>query len=164
MDQLKLTRIDFRLIHGQVMTRWVKEYAIEAIIVVDDKSSKSPILKKILLGAAPRGVKVEVESVESASKRWNEGNLPKCNWMLLFKDPSTAAKAYEKGMKFSRLQVGGIEGAGDKVNICRNITMSIDDVQQLQPVYQAGVDVFCQPIPEDGEYPFASAMEKFHLA
>lgn len=24
MDNLKLTRIDFRLIHGQVMTRWVK--------------------------------------------------------------------------------------------------------------------------------------------
>ena len=24
MENLKLTRIDFRLIHGQVMTRWVR--------------------------------------------------------------------------------------------------------------------------------------------
>lgn len=28
MENLKLTRIDFRLIHGQVMTRWVAKYEI----------------------------------------------------------------------------------------------------------------------------------------
>ena len=53
MENLKLTRIDFRLIHGQVMTRWVAKYEIESIVVIDDRSAKSPILKKILLGAAP---------------------------------------------------------------------------------------------------------------
>ena len=43
MENLKLTRIDFRLIHGQVMTRWVKKYGITNIVVIDDKSAKSPI-------------------------------------------------------------------------------------------------------------------------
>lgn len=46
MENLKLTRIDFRLIHGQVMTRWVAKYEIESIVVIDDRSAKSPILKK----------------------------------------------------------------------------------------------------------------------
>ncbi len=161
MENLKLTRIDFRLIHGQVMTRWVKQFDIKSIVVIDDKSAKSPILKKILLGAAPHGVKVEVETVDNAAKRWKEGTLPNSNLMLLFKDPAGAAKAYEAGLKYPRLQVGGIEGAGNKLNICRNITMSEEDINTLKPVYDAGVEIYCQPIPEDGEYPFKSAMEKF---
>ena len=161
MENLKLTRIDFRLIHGQVMTRWVKQYDIKAIVVVDDKSAKSPILKKILLGAAPHGVKVEVETIENAAKRWVEGTLPKDNLLLLFKDPKGAASAYNAGLHYPRLQVGGIEGAGNKINICRNITMSEDDINTLKPVYEAGVEIFCQPIPEDGEYPFKNAMDKF---
>ena len=68
MENLKLTRIDFRLIHGQVMTRWVAKYEIESIVVIDDRSAKSPILKKILLGAAPSGVKVLVWNVAVCRK------------------------------------------------------------------------------------------------
>ena len=30
MENLKLTRIDFRLIHGQVMTRWVENMKLKA--------------------------------------------------------------------------------------------------------------------------------------
>ena len=84
MENLKLIRVDFRLIHGQVMTRWVKQYNIEAIVVIDDQSFKSAILKKILLNAAPSGVDVEVESVESAVARWKEGNFPQKNLLILF--------------------------------------------------------------------------------
>ena len=119
MDNLKLVRIDFRLIHGQVMTRWVKKYDITNIVVIDDKSSKSPILKKILLNAAPAGIKVEIESVESAVVRWKEGNFPKGNLLILFKDPETAGRAWKAGIDFKSLQIGGIEGSALKKNICR---------------------------------------------
>lgn len=161
MDNLKLTRIDFRLIHGQVMTRWVKEYNIESIVVIDDQSLKSPILKKILLNAAPAGIKVELESVESATARWKEGRFPKNNLLILFKTPQSAERAWLSGVKFTELQVGGIEGAGNKKNICRNITMSKEDVEHLKTMYDGGVKIYCQPIPEDGEYPFKNALEKF---
>lgn len=161
MENLKLTRIDFRLIHGQVMTRWVKKYDIESIVVIDDRSTKSPILKKILLNAAPAGVKVEVESVESAAQRWKEGNFPKLNLLILFKDPETAKRAWEAGINYPVLQVGGIEGSGNKKNICRNITMSEEDIKHLKVIYDGGVEVFCQPIPEDAEYPFKNALDKF---
>lgn len=161
MDNLKLTRIDFRLIHGQVMTRWVKQYSITSIVVIDDRSAQSAILKKILLNAAPADINVEVESVESAVERWKEGKFPKDNLLILFKTPESAERAWLLGIKFETLQVGGIEGAGNKKNICRNITMSKEDVDHLKTMYDGGVKIFCQPIPEDAEYPFQNALEKF---
>lgn len=161
MENLKLTRIDFRLIHGQVMTRWVKKYGITNIVVIDDKSAKSPILKKILLNAAPAGMKVEVESVESAAKRWADNAFPTGNLLILFKDPTNAEAAYKSGIHYPSLQVGGIEGSAEKKNICRNIVMSKEDVEHLKPMYEAGVNIFCQPIPDDAEVPFKNALAKF---
>ena len=120
MENLKLTRIDFRLIHGQVMTRWVAKYEIESIVVIDDRSAKSPILKKILLGAAPSGVKVLVWNVAEAAEKWKAEEFPKNNLLILFKNTSQAKAAWEAGVNFPSLQVGGIEGSGDKKNIYKN--------------------------------------------
>lgn len=161
MNNLKLTRIDFRLIHGQVMTRWVKEHNIKDIVVIDDKSAKSPILKKILLSAAPSSVNVLVESVASAAEKWQASELPKNNLLILFKDPKTAARAWQEGIAYKELQIGGIEGSGEKKNINKNIVMSEEDVLDLKPLHENGVRVYGQPIPEDSEYPFESILNKF---
>ena len=40
MKKASFARVDERLIHGQVMTAWVKKYWIKKIILVDDGSTK----------------------------------------------------------------------------------------------------------------------------
>lgn len=161
MDNLKLVRIDFRLIHGQVMTRWVKEFGVDHIIVIDDRSASNPILKKILLNAAPSSVEVEVIKVEDAVKRWQANEVSNKNLMILFKDPATAAKAWQAGLAYKAMQIGGIEGAGNKKNVVKNIVMSQEDVDVLVPLHEGGVRIYGQPIPEDAEYGFDSILKKF---
>lgn len=161
MENLKLTRIDFRLIHGQVMTRWVSKYDIEDIVVIDDRSATSPILKKILLGAAPAGVKVEVRSIEEAAARWKAGEFPKRNLLILFKNTTQALTAWKAGIDFPALQVGGIEGSGNKKNIYKNVVMSVAEMEELRIMHDGGVNVFMQPIPEDNPYLFKDVISKF---
>lgn len=160
MDNLKLTRIDFRLIHGQVMTRWVKQYDITDIVVIDDRSATSTLLKKILLGAAPSGVNVTVETVDSAAEKF-ANDFPKGNLLILFKNTETALRAWKAGVKYPSLQVGGIEGAGDKKNIFKNVVMSAEESLHLKELGENDVRVFFQPIPEDGEYSLKDALAKF---
>lgn len=161
MENLKLTRIDFRLVHGQVMTRWVKEYGIDYILVIDDRSASKPLLKKILIGAAPAGVKVEVESVQSAAQRWKAGNFTGKSQMILFKDPDTAAKAWEAGVKYPSLQIGGVEGSADAHNIYRNVVLTEEGLETLKKLDANGVEVFAQPIPDMAPFPFDKIVEKF---
>ena len=47
MATLSLVRIDHRLIHGQVMTMWSKEYVVDHIMCVDDPLSKDDFMKQI---------------------------------------------------------------------------------------------------------------------
>ena len=39
MSEIKLARVDFRLMHGQVVTTWIQQVSADAILIVDDKSS-----------------------------------------------------------------------------------------------------------------------------
>ena len=41
MEQLLLARVDDRLIHGQVMTAWMKLLPAKEILIVDDKWQKT---------------------------------------------------------------------------------------------------------------------------
>lgn len=41
MEGIKLVRIDFRLIHGQVITKWSNKISATRIVVVNDALSKT---------------------------------------------------------------------------------------------------------------------------
>ena len=55
MRNIVLTRIDDRLIHGQVVTAWIRRYPINRILIVDDELSKKQADGANLQAAAPVG-------------------------------------------------------------------------------------------------------------
>ena len=102
-----------------------------------------------------------MESVASAAAKWKAGEFPTGSLIILFKNTETALAAYKAGVAYPSLQVGGIEGAGDKKNVYKNVVMSTAEAAHLKELGDAGVNVFFQPIPEDAEYPLADALKKF---
>ncbi|PHM41387.1 PTS system transporter subunit IIA [Xenorhabdus szentirmaii] len=53
--KIALARIDDRLIHGQVATRWTKETNVKRIIVVSDAVAQDTVRSTLLKQVAPRG-------------------------------------------------------------------------------------------------------------
>ena len=66
--EITVIRIDDRLIHGQIITKWIAEARAEQILVVDEKSAADPMLRMILALAVPSGIHLEVLSQEDALK------------------------------------------------------------------------------------------------
>ena len=56
MRNVVLTRVDERLIHGQVMTSWLKLCNANVILIIDAGSASNAFLKRILFAAAPKDV------------------------------------------------------------------------------------------------------------
>jgi D-glucosaminate PTS system EIIB component len=160
MENIKLSRVDFRLIHGQVMTRWVINLGINKIVVVDNGSARNAFFTKILVNAAPKGVEVKVYDQDTAVKRWNEDQFGSGNILLLFKDITGAKESWENGLKFNKLQIGGIGGAAGQKNVYKQIVMSKEDYNRLKVLHDGGVEVYLQPIPEDKPYQFSTVIEK----
>jgi PTS system mannose-specific IIB component len=70
-------RVDDRLIHGQVVTQWVKVFNAQKIVVIDNNVAKDKMQKNVLKFAAPPELKVSIFSVDKAVEIWKKqfGNL-----------------------------------------------------------------------------------------
>ena len=68
MENVLLARVDDRLIHGQVMTAWMKLLPAKEIIVIDNKVAKDEFMITVLEMAAPTRVIVKVFTEEKAAE------------------------------------------------------------------------------------------------
>lgn len=54
MPDIRLVRVDFRLMHGQVVTAWLKQVSANAILIVDDQLAADKFLAQVFLMAKPQ--------------------------------------------------------------------------------------------------------------
>ena len=73
MGTINLVRIDDRLIHGQVMTKWSKGMGTNAIYVIDDVTAADDFMKDIYISTnSSANLKIEVYSVDEAVEEYKE--------------------------------------------------------------------------------------------
>ncbi len=148
--KIVLSRIDERLIHGQVMTSWVKRFYITKIILVDDNIAKDDFTREVLTLAAPNGVNVLVLSVEETL------NLIKADTddektMLLFKSMSYVLELIKRGYKMDRLNIGNIGSAPSRNSVTNQVYMSQAERDMAKELCSKGVYVYIQKMPTDSE-------------
>ncbi|MCC7669900.1 MULTISPECIES: PTS system mannose/fructose/N-acetylgalactosamine-transporter subunit IIB [Leuconostoc] len=51
---ISFVRIDDRIIHGQTVTRWAKEYPCDGLIAVNDAAANNPVLKDAFKSASEK--------------------------------------------------------------------------------------------------------------
>lgn len=149
MANIVLCRIDSRLIHGQVVTKWVGQSQANRIAVVSDELEADPFMKSIYLMAAPPNVKVDCYGNQSFAAAWRENQLGEGNVLVLFPNLVTVQQAVVDGFDVKNIQVGGLGGGPNRKAVFQNITLDEADVAILRDLQQRGVTVFFQTIPED---------------
>ena len=92
------TRIDERLIHGQVAGIWSTSLSTQRIIVANDEAATDPLQKSSLRMAAPSSMRLSVLGVEAAAKNIQSGKYGKQRLFLLFKNPKDVLRFIEAQM------------------------------------------------------------------
>ena len=72
--KIVLVRLDYRLLHGQVVFTWTTKVQAERIIVVDNAAANDDIKKGALKLAKPQGVRLNVFTVERALAKMDKLN------------------------------------------------------------------------------------------
>ena len=160
MAELTLTRIDNRLIHGQVIVKWSRIANSNRILIVDDTLSNDPFMVDIYQMAAPSGMKVELMSTEEAGKSYQKDKLGEGKIMLLFKTVSSAFAAYQKGLHFPTLQLGGIPNEQGKKKIVTAVSVDSTELKQICELHNEGVEVSAQIIPEESKISFDEILKR----
>lgn len=163
MASIALVRIDSRLIHGQVVTKWLKQTNANRVVVIDDNLARDPFMSKIYMMAAPPGIKVQMMTLDDSVSSWNADQLGGGSVLVLFKDTKSARAAWSKGFPITKLQVGGLTGAPGRKVVFQNITLNREDTDDLVAMQEGGVEVYFQTIPEDTPRTLAAVLRNLKL-
>ncbi len=161
MADIVLCRIDSRLIHGQVMTKWVNQSGADKIVVVSDELAADEFMLEIYLLAAPAGVTVTCYSRSDAITRWKEDQYGRGK-VLLLPDVTSMRQLYEAGVKVTDIQVGGLGGGPQRKVVFQNITLDHGDATDLLWLQEQGVTIIFQTIPEDVPQKLNAMIKKFN--
>ena len=93
MANITLTRIDSRLIHGQVIVKWSRIANGNRIVIVDDELEKDSFMVDIYQMAAPSGMSVEIYSTTRAAEEFKKDKMGEGKILLLFRTLAQATKA-----------------------------------------------------------------------
>lgn len=150
MAKVSLVRIDYRLIHGQVVARWLKETQATKIIIVNDALAKDKSMGNIYRMATPQGVRCAIVSIGHFVYSWKETQLGEGTVMILFKDVNTLYQAWKDGFSPSEVQIGGMGAGPERKNVYQNMTLNQADFHMLQEMSDA-MHIFFQATPEDNK-------------
>jgi PTS system mannose-specific IIB component len=162
MWKIVFARIDDRLIHGQVMTRWMKGFPKASIVIIDDELAVDEFMKNIYTMAAPPGVKVKVFGVDAALKEWSQKTSVEEEVFLLFKNIDTCKRVMDGGLPIATLNIGGVAKTPQRKGISQSVSLSEDEVKTLLELKtKYNVDVYLQMIPDSEKIHLTTVVEKY---
>lgn len=151
MKNIVLARIDDRLIHGQVVTAWVKQYPINKILIIDDKLSRNSLMKRIYVAAAPTGIEVIILPLEEGIAFLQSDDDGKEQYLVLSKTPAIMLSLLEHGIQLQKVILGGMGAKNGRKTFNRNVSASEEEVKDFARIMEKGVDIVYQLVPDDKE-------------
>ena len=148
-----LWRIDDRLIHGQVATRWTKETGVKRIIVVNDNVVKDKTRATMLKQAVPPGVTAHVVSVDKMMRVYNNPEYAGEKVMLLFTNPTDALELVRRGVPIQSINIGGMAYKEGRVMLDMSVSVDEKDIEAFRELDSRGIELEVRKVASDKKVP-----------
>lgn len=162
---IRLVRIDDRLIHGQVATVWTKHTNVNRILVVSDEVAKDELRKLLLVQAAPLGVKVNVIPVYKLIELARDVRMLADNskLMLLFTNPGDVRRVVDAGIFIETINVGGMSFQTGKRMITNAIAVDDNDINDFEYLGQKNIKIEIRKVVADNSIDLLNLLRKDKL-
>ncbi|MBO1304780.1 PTS sugar transporter subunit IIB [Enterococcus sp. 669A] len=158
--QIRLARIDDRLIHGQVATVWAKEAGAERIIVVSEEVANDEVRRTLVKQAAPPGIKANIVNVEKAVKVYNNPKYAEETVFYLFTNPSEVLAMVENGVPIKSINIGGMHFKDGRTQVTKGISVDQQDVDAFRKLAEIGVELDLRMVATDSKGDFEAKLKE----
>ncbi|EHI99229.1 PTS system sorbose subfamily IIB component [Clostridium sp. DL-VIII] len=145
---IEFIRIDDRLIHGQVVTTWVKELNIEQIIIINNEIAKDQVQKSVFAMMAPHNVKIGVFGVDQFSEIIKTNPI-KRRTLLLLTNPIDVLHLVEGGCEICELNLGGMKFGQNRRQITKAVSINSEEENALKKLIEKNLKITVQMIPSE---------------
>jgi len=144
-----LTRIDNRLVHGQVGVTWTTALGANLIVVVDDLVAQEPIQQELMaVTAEAAGAEVRFFTIERTIAIIHKAS-PAQKIFIICRTPEVVRQLIDGGVPLKELNVGNMHFTPGKRQISKKVYLDDKDLENLRYIQAKGVNVFIQDVPGD---------------
>ncbi len=146
---ISFVRIDDRIIHGQVVTRWSMEKPCDGILAVNDKAAKDPILKTALKSASTK--KALIYTYDEFLTKIEQAEKSEKQYFLITKDPMTMAKLLTEAnlkIKANTVNVGPQSARPGTVNVNSNADITQEEIEAYEKMAEHGYEIDFRLVPD----------------
>ena len=141
-----LTRIDNRLIHGQVATQWNGTIGANLILVANDAVANNKMRQNLMDMAAPNGVATRYFTIQKTIDVIHKA-APSQHIFIIVENPEDALRLVEGGVPIKKLNIGNMHMAEGKRQVATSVAVNDEDVAAFKKLKDLGVELFIQRVP-----------------
>ena len=137
MPNILLTRIDNRLVHGQVGVTWTKTAA-------EDRIQQS----LMSVTAKSSGVGIRFFSIEKTAAIIGNA-APEQKIFIVCRTPKDVRRLVEAGVDLKEVNVGNMHFSEGKRALTKKVYVDDEDMDDLKYLVSKGINVYAQDVPGD---------------
>ncbi|WP_125583973.1 PTS system mannose/fructose/N-acetylgalactosamine-transporter subunit IIB [Levilactobacillus cerevisiae] len=163
---IKLARVDNRLLHGQIATVWTKTVQPNRILVVSDAVAQDQLRKVLITQAAPAEAKANVITLAKMAQIYQDARFDGFQPIILTETLPEMAALVAQGVDLTALgvNVGNLAYTAGKTMLTASVAVDDTDITAAEQLVAAGVDVYTQTVPTDRKQDFLKLVAKKGLS
>lgn len=146
MANILLTRIDNRLIHGQVATQWCGTIGANLILVANDKVANDKVRQGLMDMAAPTGVATRYFTIQKTIEIIHKA-ADRQKIFIVVESPEDVLKLVEGGVDIKKVNIGNMHMSEGKKQVATTVAVDNKDLDAFKALESKGVKLEIQRVP-----------------
>lgn len=137
---IKLVRLDYRLLHGQVVFSWTGHVGAQRIIVVDDDAANDEMKKSA-------GVRVNIFTVDKAIAKMPKVEQLDEKIMMIFGNTAALLKFCQAYPKIKEINYGAVANKPGSKAFDQSVFLTPEEQADTQKLLDMGIKIYSQQTP-----------------
>ena len=136
-----LTRIDNRLVHGQVATQWNSTLGSNLILVANDDVASNTMRQNLMKMAATRFFSLQkpIDVIGKAS--------PRQKIFIVAETPEDVLTLVKGGVPIKKVNIGNMHMSEGKRQVATSVAVNDEDVAAFKELQELGVELEIRRVP-----------------
>lgn len=148
MPNILLTRVDNRLIHGQVGVTWVNHLGANLILVANDKVAADPVQQSLMEMVLPDAIQTRFFTIDKTINIIHKAS-DRQKIFLVCRTPQDALRLIEGGVPIKELNIGNMHFSEGKEQISSTVSLDEDDKNTIRKIIDLGIKVEIRRVPDE---------------
>jgi mannose/fructose/N-acetylgalactosamine-specific phosphotransferase system component IIB len=147
LNNKMFVRVDERLLHGQILLKWLDNLSCKEAIILNDELADDPVTRSIMRTMLPRETSLLVYGVQQGIDCLKVTSFQE-NILILVKEIVSLYRLVEARLPFVEANIAKLPREFEKIKLSENIYVSEEEQKMIRLMLEKGIVLFSQMVPD----------------